>query len=179
MPRPRRARLRPLRGRLDQQQRRGRGRFELHFDPGSDLRFRRNRVGGVFLVNTTIDFFQTHPTVSALPWGGFVVSWQDGSQTGDDLLTYAVRAQVFDSAGAKIGAEFLVNKGVENGQGIPVSTVLSSGSFVVGWKETYHDDVGTKARYEGRVFSLTQTDNSGNDTIIGDSQCEPARRRRR
>ncbi|HYW16715.1 MAG TPA: hypothetical protein VE891_11270, partial [Allosphingosinicella sp.] len=132
------------------------------FDPAG------NKVGGQFLVNTTTDYYQTHVTISALPWGGFVASWQDGSRTGDDPSSNAVRAQIFDSAGGKVGAEFLVNKGADNDQGIPFSTILSSGGFVLGWTETYNDDIGAKTRFEGRVFSVNRADNSGNDTLIGD-----------
>jgi Ca2+-binding RTX toxin-like protein len=98
-----------------------------------------------------------------------VISWQDGSRTGDDLLSDAVRAQVFDANGNKINSEFLVNNGVDGAQGAPVATVLAGGGFVIGWREDYFESEIAKIRFEGRVFALSPTDNSGNDILIGDS----------
>lgn len=85
------------------------------------------RVGGEFLVNSTITGDQTRSAVSELDMGGFVVSWT-GPVPGD----YAVFAQAFDAGGAKIGSEIRVNAAY-NAE--PTITALESGSFVVSWQE--------------------------------------------
>src|SRR5262245_45762237 len=41
--------------------------------------------GGDFVVNTTIAGSQNTPAISALPGGGYVVSWNDSSATGGDV----------------------------------------------------------------------------------------------
>ena len=66
------------------------------------------KIGGEFVVNTTKVGAQTAPDVAALAGGGFVATWQDASATGGDTSSDAVRAQVFDPTGIKIGAEQLV-----------------------------------------------------------------------
>src|SRR5262249_28780137 len=62
--------------------------------------------GSEFLVNTITTNQQWQPCPEALPGGGFVVTW--ANNTGDSSL-YAVKGQVFDGTGAKLGSEFLVN----------------------------------------------------------------------
>ncbi|MEA3008947.1 MAG: hypothetical protein QOJ91_639, partial [Sphingomonadales bacterium] len=89
-------------------------------------------VGGQFQANTNILNEQSQPAVAALPDGGFVVSWTDFSmQAGDS--SGAVRAQLFDSSGARSGTEFLVNLVTAGDQQEPDLTVLQSGDFVVSW----------------------------------------------
>jgi len=108
------------------------------------------KVGGEFLVNTIANQEQYYPTARGLPGGGFVVAWTDASvNNSDDTVPTAVRAQIFDAAGAKAGGEFLVNSrpGEQFFQSI---TVLASGNFVIGWSErTGPVDV------RGQIFSPT------------------------
>ena len=56
-----------------------------------------SKSGTDFLVNTTTTSFQQSPTIAALSNGHFVVTWDDGSQTGGDTSGTAVRAQIFDA----------------------------------------------------------------------------------
>ena len=60
------------------------------------------RSGGELLVNTAISGNQSGPVVSALPGGGFVVSWYDVSNgvggAGGDTSGGAIKAQVFGAA---------------------------------------------------------------------------------
>ena len=94
------------------------------------------KVGTEFLVNTQTFGDQGLPTISALTNGGFVVSWQDTSGTlGDDSGT-SIKAQVFDAAGAKVGAEFLVNTQTFSDQLYPAITGLTNGGFVVSWQDS-------------------------------------------
>ncbi len=59
-----------------------------------------------FLVNATTNQSQIGGTVVALPDGRFMVSWTDGSQTGEDESGLAVRGRIFDPtvfSGTSIG----------------------------------------------------------------------------
>ena len=63
------------------------------------------KVGGEFLVNTGIAGNQSLAAVTALASGGFVVSWSDGGNGNIE------KAQIFDAAGSKLGAEFTFDFG--------------------------------------------------------------------
>ena len=109
-------------------------------------------VGGELLVNTTINQEQSYATSAGLPGGGFVIAWTDASVGNpDDTTPTAVRAQIFDAAGAKVGSEFLVNS-APGEQYFETITVLASGNFVIAWSERTSDiDV------KGQVFSPAGT----------------------
>ncbi|MEY8838857.1 hypothetical protein AB9K41_07475, partial [Cribrihabitans sp. XS_ASV171] len=66
-------------------------------------------LGGEILVNTTTSSSQFDPDIGVLQDGSFVIAWSDGSATGGDTSLQAIRAQRFDSSGAKAGGELLVN----------------------------------------------------------------------
>ena len=55
------------------------------------------------LVNTTTSGNQTWARVAELAGGGYVVVWED-----DGLAFSAIRAQVFDTAGNRVGSEIAV-----------------------------------------------------------------------
>lgn len=90
-------------------------------------------AGADFLVNTTTDSDQWRPVAAALTGGGFVVTWQDASQSGADWSGYAVRARVFDAAGTALGPDFVVNSHIAGWQADPDITALADGGFVVTW----------------------------------------------
>ncbi|KQT03050.1 MULTISPECIES: AIDA repeat-containing protein [unclassified Bradyrhizobium] len=58
------------------------------------------KVGGEYVVNSQTASYQYYPTVAALANGGFVISWQDFSQTLGDNSSYGITAQVFNVANA-------------------------------------------------------------------------------
>jgi hypothetical protein len=98
------------------------------------------RFGAEILVNTATLNNQTNPQITALPDGGFVVTWQDlslgvGGATGDASST-AVKAQAFLADGTRVGSEVLVNTATASSQVIPQITALSDGRFVVTWEDT-------------------------------------------
>ena len=53
-------------------------------------------VAPEFLFNTTTQGSQSGATITALPDGGFVIAWQDDSETGGDTSGYAIHAQILD-----------------------------------------------------------------------------------
>ena len=94
-----------------------------------------NTIGSEFLVNTNTLNVQDTPTIAALASGGFVVSWHDSSLVGGDNSKDAVKAQIYDAAGTKVGGEFLVNTQIQGNQQQESITGLSTGGFVVAWAD--------------------------------------------
>lgn len=99
-------------------------------------------VGTEFLVNTTVSNWQENPSVTALTGGGFVISWQDSSQTGGDTSNNAIRAQMFDATGKTVGGEFLVNTSTTNNQQEPAIAGLADGGYVIVWEDLVADGSG-------------------------------------
>jgi len=58
--------------------------------------------GNEFLVNSTTANGQYDPAITALSDGRFVVTWSDGSRTGDDTSDVAIRAQIFNVDGTPL-----------------------------------------------------------------------------
>ncbi len=87
------------------------------------------RIGGEFRVNTETLYSQRTPEVTSLEGGGFVVTWFGYVGT---VGTY--KAQVFDTAGAKVGGEFVINATPAN-TGNNEITSLAGGGFVVTWED--------------------------------------------
>ncbi len=90
-------------------------------------------VGGRIQLNTETKAGQAHPSIAGLASGGFVATWTDGSQTGADDSADAVKAQLFDATGAKVGGEFLVNSTTRFLQFAPDVVGLLNGGFVIAW----------------------------------------------
>ncbi|MGV3481553.1 MAG: cadherin domain-containing protein [Sphingobium sp.] len=113
------------------------------------------RIGGEFLVNTQKTGFQTLPTITGLTNGGFVIAWSDGS---GDASGQAVKAQVYDAAGARIGGEILVNTQTTGWQFEPSITSLATGGFILSWTdESGIGDDASNAGVKAQIFSATGT----------------------
>lgn len=112
-----------------------------------------NPVGGEFLVNTITSGNQSHPDVTALDGGGFVVIWWDSSGLGGDTSPPGIKAQIFNSAGTPVGGEFLVNTSTFSSQYQPTVAALPGGGFVAAWQD-----------YSGgaSVISVQRFDGGGN-----------------
>ena len=122
--------------------------------------------GSEISVNAATAGYQTQAVVTALPTGGFVVSWRDAN---GDAGNGGVKAQLFDSAGNKLGAEFLVNIATANTQWQPAAATLASGAFVLGW--TDFSGVGgdaSSAAVKARLFSLSTGAVPADDAVATD-----------
>ena len=86
-------------------------------------------------VNTITSGTQQDPAASALDGGGYVIVWEDRSGLGGDNSSSSIKGQRFDSAGNKIGGEFLVNTATEINQDSPSVAGLPGGGFVVTWTD--------------------------------------------
>jgi uncharacterized protein YebE (UPF0316 family) len=97
------------------------------------------KVGGEILVNTATNSWKKEATITALNNGGFVVAWEDDSQgvggAGGDSSNFAIKAQVFDADGTRLGGEILVNTTTDRSQLDPTIAALGNGGFVVSWED--------------------------------------------
>ncbi|MYM56285.1 calcium-binding protein [Thalassovita mangrovi] len=93
--------------------------------------------GSEFQINTYTTLSQSGASVTGLPDGGFVVTWESNGQSWDPInLTggdFSIYAQVFDANGTARGSEFQVNTVSSLQQIMPAVTGLSDGSFVITW----------------------------------------------
>ena len=105
------------------------------------------KVGGEFQVNTSDVEYQRDPVMAELSNGYIVVVWKDESQQNGDSSDYAVKAQVLDADGNRIGGEFLVNTTTLGPQQYPAVAALANGAFIVSWT----DDSGLGGDADGGV----------------------------
>ncbi|HEX8193269.1 MAG TPA: VCBS domain-containing protein, partial [Allosphingosinicella sp.] len=91
--------------------------------------------GGELTVNSTTAGGQSQPVIASLSNGGVVVTWTDASQTGGDTSFAAVRGQVYDAGGARVGGEFLVNGTTQGNQSVPAVAGSPGGGFVAVWTD--------------------------------------------
>lgn len=121
---------------------------------GQIFTFTGAKQGGEFVVNTTTTGAQFGPQITTLPNGSFVVAWMDLSQTGGDTSSFAIRGQVFDNDGDKLGNEFLVNTTTAGAQTDHAITALSNDRFVVTWTDDSHTGGDTSGNaIRGQVFN--------------------------
>ena len=106
--------------------------------------------GNDFLVNTITQGTQIQPVVTMLGNGDFVVAWTDNSDLLGDVDAGAIKAQVFDPTGKKIGGEFLVNTTTAKNQQDPAIAALGNHSFAVTWTDN-------NGGVQGQVFTLLNT----------------------
>ena len=121
-------------------------------------------VGSEFLVNTHIDYDQTHPSITALDDGGYVVTWY--SRSTDP----GVFGQRFNSSGLKVGDEFKLNS--NNGANLRHVDIasLSDGGFIATWESEWQeasrygvfgqrfDSNGSKVDIEFQINTSIQND---------------------
>jgi hypothetical protein len=67
------------------------------------------KVGGEFLVNQFTVGNQRTPSVAAFPNGNFIVAWVSEQERFTNSVD--IYAQLYNSAGSRLGSEFLVNTG--------------------------------------------------------------------
>jgi hypothetical protein len=133
------------------------------------------RQGADFLVNmfTVSDQFQPAAAMDAA--GNFVITWMSFNQAGagsnDDV--YARR---YDSGGAAIGNEFLVNTFTTGNQDYPSVSMSQAGDFVIAWQDSAQESMGGYGVYAQR-FSAAGSKIAGEihvNTSTTNSQRNPA-----
>jgi hypothetical protein len=91
--------------------------------------------GGEFLINSFTTGNQAFTDLSIAPSGGFVVVWQGAAPGGATII----EGQVFDNAGAKVGAEFQANSGTPGFEYYGHVGSDAKGNFVVTWTSAIGD----------------------------------------
>ncbi len=136
------------------------GNFVISFeDTSGEVRAQVFTAGGVkvgseFQVNTQTSGNQGFSSITALKGGGFVVTWSDeGSADGSGS---AIKAQVYDAAGAKVGGEYIVNSQTNSYQYYPTVAALANGGFVISWQD-FSQTLGDASAYgiTAQVFNLS------------------------
>ncbi|OAF15866.1 hypothetical protein AYJ54_39290, partial [Bradyrhizobium centrolobii] len=112
------------------------------------------KVGSEFQVNTQTSGNQGFSSITALKNGGFVVTWSDEG-TGDGSGS-AIKAQVYDAAGNKIGGEYIVNAQITSNQLYPTVAALANGGFVISWQD-FSQALGDSSSYgiTAQIFNLS------------------------
>ena len=90
--------------------------------------------GSAFVVNTYTTGFQINPAVTADPSGNFTVVWETLGGVED---FHGVYGQRYDSAGAPLGGQFVVNTYITGDQGAPTVGSDGAGNFVVAWRSNF------------------------------------------
>ena len=134
-----------------------------------------SKRGPEFLLNTTTLGAQDDVNLTALAGGRFVAVWTDLSGSSDDPSAHAVRAQIFNEDGSKVGVEFLVPVTTLVDQYKPTVTALVDGRFVVAWQD--HASL-EESQIRGQRFNADGTRN-GAELLIsassgGAGQYEPS-----
>ena len=126
--------------------------------------------GPEFRVNTETLGDQRYSSVTALPDGGFVVTWNSSGQDGSDWGVYGQR---YDENGAPDGGEFLVNTTTAGAQLYPDVAALPDGGFVVVWNSSD----GSGRGVFGQRYDDTGAPDGGQfpvNTITAGSQLYPS-----
>ena len=122
------------------------GKFVVTWtNAGNEVRARIFNADGTafsaeFRVNTNDTFEQTLGRTTALHGGGFVVAWEDHSGAAaagqfGNTAQIDVRAQFYDSNGAPIGGEILVNSTTAAKQGEHRLITLDNGNVLIAWTD--------------------------------------------
>jgi len=144
---------------------------------GQRFNFAGTKVGAEFQVNSYTTGDQAEPAVAANGQGNFVVVWISEAQDGSDDGIFAQR---YDSSGAKVGPEFLVNTTTSGGQREPAVAMMPDGGFVVVWEGAHvygqrFDAAGAKVGGEfqmgehpffNRALPAVATDGAGRFVVV-------------
>ncbi len=94
------------------------------------------RLGGEFQVNVTIPYYQDQPDAAMDGNGNFVVVWQSYPSDGN---LYGVVRRRFNSTGAPLTGETVVNTHITAVQNRPAIAMDRAGAFVVAWVSNLQD----------------------------------------
>ena len=84
-------------------------------------------------MNTSTAGEQYFSSVAALPDGNLMITWRDVPVSTSYSVDGEIKAQLFDAAGNKVGAEFMVNVATAEGQTEPQIVSFGSGDLALLW----------------------------------------------
>ena len=108
-----------------------------------------NKVGTEVALNTVTAGSQIDVALQQLGSGRVLATWTDYSGVGGDTASGGIKGRLFDSAGAPIGGEFLVNGVVDGEQRKSDIVALASGNVLVTWASIDGSSFGT---FRGQLF---------------------------
>ena len=108
------------------------------------------RNGPEFSVNTTTVGSQVDPQVSGLTGGGWIVVWEAPFQDNPGVNDVGIIGQLYDSTGAEVGGEFVLNTTVTQTQFDPAIAPDPSvaGGFAAVWTTDVGDGSGDGVAYQ-------------------------------
>ena len=111
------------------------------------------KLGGEILVNTVTAGNQGNASVSALADGTFVIAWANETDTiAANYGSSAIRAQVFDASGVRLGSEIQVQNNTAGVEVRPNIVSLANGGFSVGWTESTGIGTNLQTQIELRTY---------------------------
>ena len=114
----------------------GQGIFAQRYDAAGAA------LGGEFQVNTYVTSDQSYPAVAVGPTGDFLVTWR-GSGLEAGVPGFGVFGRLYDSTGAPVGAQFLINTHTTSFQYNASVSAGADGDFVVVWQSSGQDGAGS------------------------------------
>jgi hypothetical protein len=140
----------------------------------SDIAAATTPLTGEFQVNTVTAGHQYRSRMSMSSDGSFVVTWTSASQDGNG---FGIVAKRFDSAGGRVGGEFVVNSYTLDDQQYPAVSVNEAGLFVVVWRGhdgqqggifvRRYDTAGAPLGLEFQVNTYTASAQTAPDVAVG------------
>ncbi len=109
-------------------------------------------IGSEFQINSTTAGNQQEPSIAMARDGSFLVCWSSMDQDGDHFGIYG---QLYNSSGATVGSEFIINSTTAGTQDNVDVSVDYDGKYMVTW--TSFDQDGDKA---GVYLQVLNTDGS-------------------
>lgn len=103
--------------------------FDVHFNILSSTGGIIGTETGVTGTLTAVAGQQRAPVVAALPFGKFIIVWQDGSQANE------IRARIFNEDGTASAPAFDVCTTTTGTQSQPSISVLPDGHFLIAWTD--------------------------------------------
>lgn len=129
-------------------------------------------LGTEQLANSTVSGDQRNSAVTGLHNGGFAIAWEDLSASGGDAAGSAIRLQVFDGVGDKIGHEILVNTTTAGDQSDITLTTLSDDRILVTWTDTSSGNADIRSQIidprDGLVGGTATADTLYGSDALGD-----------
>ncbi|WP_197440334.1 FG-GAP-like repeat-containing protein [Polystyrenella longa] len=132
-----------------------------------------SKVGGPFLVSTTTEGDQLHPSVAMQDNGKFVIVWQSNSDLGAGT-NWDIHAQRYLASGLLDGSEVVINSELTSNQSLADVVYLTNGNFVATWTGNGSGDAnGVFARIFDTSGNPLGTEFQVNETTTG-AQVNPS-----
>ncbi|MCP4392936.1 MAG: hypothetical protein GY804_01505, partial [Alphaproteobacteria bacterium] len=134
-----------------------------------------NTVKDRFIANTMKSNDEFANDITALPDGGFVISWEDTGTPSFDGSGKGVAGQRFDENGNKMDGQFTLNTYVTSDQRAAKLATLKNGNFVATWPSFGQDgdDEGVYSQVYAPDGSTIGTEIHVSSGITADNQTTP------